>query len=233
MKHLFLLILFGTFSIFAYGQVKDINLEATKPDIQTPIEEAKPVEEIKPVEDAKLVEDINKMELLNQELRLDAEVMKRTLKKDITIEVVDLNQERKALEKSGSIVPPAESAESMIKQLLGDVYAEVGHIPEPQWFEMEPIAEEYVLALFKARTMTDGKAATQFMAEARKIFEAAIDVKLTDQQKAIRTQKRAELKAWEDEKARLYMQAEEQIKQIVEKTASEIGNQKAIKITFQ
>ena len=98
------------------------------------------------------------------------------------------------------VVPPEESKETLIKQLLGDVYAEVGHIPEPQWFEMEPIAEVYAQAFVKARAMTDGKAATQLVAEARRVFESAIDAKLTQEQKNTRSQKRAEQEIWLQQK---------------------------------
>ena len=97
MKHLLVLFLLGTFPFFAYGQAKELNLEATKPDIQMPIEEAKPIEDIKPVEEVKSIVLTNETALLNQELRSDVEALKRTLKKDVTIEVIDLNLERKAL----------------------------------------------------------------------------------------------------------------------------------------
>ena len=60
------------------------------------------------------------------------------------------------------------SEAAMIKEVLGQVYTDVGHIPEPQWFEMEPIAEAYVKVLLKAPTMSDGKEATRLVSEAWK-----------------------------------------------------------------
>ena len=85
---------------------------------------------------------------------------------------------------------------SLIKEVLGQVYVEVGNIPEPQWFEMEPIAAVYVETLFKARTMSDGKEATRLVSEAWQTFQAAIDAKLTESQKSVRVQKRAEQEIW-------------------------------------
>ena len=227
MKHLFILFLLGTFSFIAYGQVKDLNLEATKPRVQLPIEEAKPIEEVKSII------DVNKTVLLNQELRSEIEVLKRTLKKDVTIEVVDLNLERKVLEESGAEIAPPTTVEGMIKVVLGDVYTEVGHIPEPQWFEMEPIAEEYVRALFEARTTADDETAMQIERQARTKFEATIDAKLTAQQKAMRVQKRAATETWIQEKANISTQAEELVRKASTKTASETNGQKVTRITIQ
>ena len=233
MKPLFLLFLLGTFPFFAYGQAKELNLEATKPEVQLPIEEASPIEEIKPVEGVKSIVMANETALLNQELRSDVEALKRTLKKDVTIEVVDLSLERRVLEESGIVVAPPESVEGMMKVVLGDVYAEVGHIPEPQWFEMEPIAEEYVHALFEARTTVDNETAMQIERQARTKFEVAIDAKLTAQQKATREQKRAETAAWAQEKANISAQARELIKKASIQTANKTNSQKVTRITFQ
>ena len=92
---------------------------------------------------------------------------------------------------------PAEAGvAAMIKEVLGQVYTAVGHIPEPQWFEMEPIAEEYVKVLLKAPTMSDRKEATRLVSEAWKAFQTAIDAKLTESQKSVRVQKRAEQERW-------------------------------------
>ena len=219
MKHLFILLLFGASCLFAQGQEKKSDFEATKPGTQLPIEEAKPIDEV------------SETVLLNQELRVEIEALKRTLNKEVTIEVIDLAQER--AQKESLNVSPPETVEAMIKVVLGDVYTEVGHIPEPQWFEMEPIAEEYVNALFEARTTADDAAAMQIHNQARAKYEAAIDAKLTAQQKATRVQKRAETEAWIQEKANISAQAEDLIRSASTKTASKTNSQKATRITFQ
>ena len=174
MKHLFILFLLGTFPFFAYGQTKELNLEATKPGTQLPIEDAKSIEEIKTVEDTKLIGTVIKQ----RDAALPFSVMKVERVKE---------EERKAPESQSEFMraqSPEEKKAVMIKQVLGEVYTEVGHIPEPQWFEMEPIAEVYVNALFKARTMADDEAATQLAANAKAEFDAAINAKLTTEQKA-------------------------------------------------
>ena len=66
MKHLFILLLFGASCLFAQGQEKKSDFEATKPGTQLPIEEAKPIDEV------------SETALLNQELRVEIEALKRT-----------------------------------------------------------------------------------------------------------------------------------------------------------
>jgi len=94
----------------------------------------------------------------------------------------------------------AESAfmnvERMVKVILGNVYAEVGHIPHEQWVSMEPAATEYVKVLIEARKMENGEIATQRVAEAWEIFETAIDKMLTVEQKEARTIRRAGIDSW-------------------------------------
>ena len=109
-----------------------------------------------------------------------------------------MSEERE--EKARSIESSKTNIDARIKQVLGAVYVEVGHIPEPQWFEMEPIAEIYIQAMFKARAMDDRKMAALLVAEARVAFETAIDAKLTDAQKNTRVQKRKEADAWSRQK---------------------------------
>lgn len=104
-------------------------------------------------------------------------------------------------------VQPAKSAFNdvglMVKQVLGEVYTEVGHIPEPQWIEMEPIAEEYVRTLFQARQTPDDDEATQMMEAAQAKFNTAIDAKLTSAQKTKREQYRRNFQAEELKKEKI------------------------------
>ena len=93
--------------------------------------------------------------------------------------------------------------DAAVKQVLGEVYTEtldVGGIPDAQWKEMEPIAEEYVNALFQARLTKDDETANQIYQEARQKYEAAINAKLTPAQKTARVSKNAQLDVWHREK---------------------------------
>ena len=95
---------------------------------------------------------------------------------------------------------PSINIAKMIKVVLGDVYVEVGHIPEPQWFEMEPIAEKYVKVYAEARTMDDRRTAAKLATEAKATFDKAIDAMLTDEQKKAREKYRAEAEVWRQQK---------------------------------
>ena len=88
----------------------------------------------------------------------------------------------------------------MIKVVLGDVYVEVGHIPEPQWFEMEPIAEKFVKVYAEVHVMDDSRTATILLAEAKAVFDKAIDAMLTGEQKSAREKYRAEAEVWRQQK---------------------------------
>ncbi|MDD6209948.1 MAG: hypothetical protein PUB21_05010 [Bacteroidales bacterium] len=175
MRQPIIALLFGASSLLAYGQSPS---GAGNSDVTLSTQESKVV--LSP----------------DQEMLQELEALKRENKGNITVEILDVSQGAKVLKEGEEAKIHIESPEYLVKQLLGDVYAEVGHIPEPQWFEMEPIAEAYIQAFLQARTMPDGNAATQMMAEARKTFEAAIDAKLTQEQKNVREQKRAEQRAW-------------------------------------
>jgi len=104
-------------------------------------------------------------------------------------------------------IQPTEEVDLIIKELLGQVYVECGGLEELLWFDLEPLAEEYAKALLQAREMSDGKAASQMMREKRVKFEADIDAKLTESQKGIRAQKRAEQEAWLQQVESLYQPA--------------------------
>ena len=106
---------------------------------------------------------------------------------------------QEAAQREPQLSEPTATVATMIKEVLGQLYMEVEHIPESQWFEMEPIAEKYVNALLKAQSMTDGKAASRLVSDARKEYEAAIDAKLTEAQKSKRVQHLAKQRAWLEE----------------------------------
>ena len=119
MKHLLFLLLLGASCLFVQGQEtknldlqeKSLNLEEVNPGITKPVEGARTIVP------------------LDQEFRLEAEALKRKFNRDIVIEIVDISKEATPLKKEGDlVVPPEESKETLIKQLLGDVYAEVGHM---------------------------------------------------------------------------------------------------------
>ena len=88
MKQLLFMFLLGVSCFFARGQEKKSDIESTRPGITKPVEGAKTAM------------------LLDQELCLEVETLKKTLKKDVTIEVVDLVQEKRVLEESGLVVTP-------------------------------------------------------------------------------------------------------------------------------
>ena len=130
-------------------------------------------------------------------------------------------------------IQPAESPLSnvaaMVKQVLGEVYVEVDHIPEPQWFEMEPIAEEYVNALFEARRMADDEAATRLAQDALVKFKTDIEAKLTNDQKNVRSQKRAETDVKIQQQKEQLLSVKEEARQILQNDSPVSENTEALK----
>ena len=90
------------------------------------------------------------------------------------------------------------SKADMVKAVLGTVFTEINRVgmSEQQWFDLEPVAMKYVDALYKARTMINDAAATQLAQTAWANFEAAVEEKLTTEQKNERTKWRSEVDAW-------------------------------------
>ena len=93
-------------------------------------------------------------------------------------------------------IQPTEEVDAMIKEVLGQVYTEVGHIEETLWFEMEPFAEEYVNILLKAKEMSDGSESTQIVLEAWRKFSAIIESMLDEGHLRVRSAYRAERDVW-------------------------------------
>jgi len=180
MKHLLVLLLFGASCFFAQGQEKK-NLDLQEKELELENRESGLVEDIKP-EIAKPIKEFKEIKQATPDLPF----------KVIEFNAAVLEEERPPVSAFMQAKTPEEKKAVMIKQVLGEVYTEVEHIPEPQWFEMEPIAEVYVDALFKARTMADDEAASQLVADAKAAFDTAINAKLTADQKKKMQQKKQE-----------------------------------------
>ena len=135
--------------------------------------------------------------LYGQEIGAQSEQGKLVREVILSEEVKLSIMERDPAENSKAVKAPVEMTEAMmVKQILGEIYMEVGHVPEIQWnSDLVPIAEHFVNILFDSRKMQDREAATRRVQEARAKYEADIKSKLTQDQLNTWQQRQAEDKA--------------------------------------
>lgn len=207
MKHLLLItLLLGASISIAYGQgaeQKEITSESTLLAPKTPIKDLEPLE---PAE--KVLKSVN-------------------LRSGAKLSVIELNSE--AISKS--VESPEYTVAMMVRQILGELYTEVLYIPESQWFELEPIAEEYVTVLFETREMSNRGVATKLAQEALTKYRAAIDAKLTAEQKNTRKNRQAEEEEKQRQQTQQFLSIKEEILQTTENVDD--SNRKSFKIEFK
>ena len=137
------------------------------------------------------------------------------LSEDVKLSIM----ERDPAENSRPVEVPEMTEAMMVKQILGEIYTEVVHIPEEQWInDLEPIAERYVNIFFESRKMQDREEATRRVQEARAKYEADIKSKLTQDQLNTWSQRQAEEKARMQRYAQEIISVKEEIIQAIEET---------------